>query len=115
MKIGTKIADFFRKDANWTRLGRGVVKGAKGVRAGTGTYLLNKVPIVHWLPAYSPQWITNDIISGLSAGLFLLPQALMYSSIGGLPIQQALLASWLPGLIYAIMGTSRGHKLHSHI
>lgn len=108
MGIGTKIADKFRKDANFTRLGYGVVRGAKGVRAGTGRYLSNKVPITQWIAAYSPKWILGDVIAGQSVGMLLLPQALMYSSIAGVPIQQALLASWLPGLIYAIMGTSRG-------
>jgi hypothetical protein len=111
MGIGTKIADTFRKDANWTRLGYGVVQGARGVRAGTGRYLSNKVPIVQWITGYSPKWIIADVIAGQSVGMFLLPQALMYATIAGVPIQQALLASWLPGLIYAIMGTSRGRDI----
>jgi sodium-independent sulfate anion transporter 11 len=108
MGIGTKIADTFRKDPNWTRLGYGIVLGAKGVRAGAGRYFSNKVPVVQWITAYSPKWILGDVIAGQSVGMLLLPQALMYSSIAGIPIQQALLASWIPGLIYAIMGTSRG-------
>lgn len=108
MGIGTKIADTFRKDANFTRLGYGVMLGAQGVRAGTGRYLSNKVPIVQWITGYSPKWILGDVIAGQSVGMLLLPQALIYSITAGVPIQQALLASWLPGIIYAIMGTSRG-------
>ncbi|KUJ17117.1 uncharacterized protein LY89DRAFT_72407 [Mollisia scopiformis] len=107
MGLGTKIADKFRKDANWVRLGRGVVLGARGIRAGTGRYLSNKVPIVQWIPAYVPKWLISDLIAGQSAGLLLIPQAMMYSVLAGVSIQQALLASWLPGIIYTFMGTSR--------
>jgi sodium-independent sulfate anion transporter 11 len=59
---------------------------------------------VQWIAGYSPKWILGDVIAGQSVGMLLLPQALMYTAIVGMPIQQALLASWLPGLIYAIMG-----------
>ncbi|KAF8853418.1 hypothetical protein BDZ45DRAFT_748628 [Acephala macrosclerotiorum] len=107
MGLGTKIADKFRKDANFTRLGRGTVLGARGIRAGTGRYLSNRVPIIQWIPAYVPKWLMFDLIAGRSVGLLLIPQAMMYSMLAGVSIQQALLASWLPGVIYTIMGTSR--------
>lgn len=107
MGIGTKFADTFRQDPNWTRLGRVATLGVRGVRAGAGRYFSNKIPIVQWIGGYSPKWLMGDIIAGQSAGMLLLPQALIYTAIGGVPVQQALLASWLPGFLYAIMGTSK--------
>jgi sodium-independent sulfate anion transporter 11 len=108
MGLGTKIADKFRKDANFSRVGKGVVLGARGIRAGTGRYLTNKIPIVQWIPAYVPKWLISDVIAGQSVGLLLIPQAAVYALLAGVSVQQALLASWLPGIIYTIMGTSRG-------
>ncbi len=108
MGFGAKIGNKLRNDPNFSRLRRGVVLGARGLRAGTGRYFSNKVPIVHWISAYNIRWIMDDALAGSSVGMLLIPQALIYSTIAGTPIQQALLASWLPGVIYAIMGTSRG-------
>ncbi|KAG4420218.1 hypothetical protein IFR04_006596 [Cadophora malorum] len=107
MGFGAKIGNKLRNDPNFSRLRRGVVLGARGLRAGTGRYFSNKVPIVHWISAYNIRWIMDDALAGSSVGMLLIPQALIYSTIAGTPIQQALLASWLPGVIYAIMGTSR--------
>lgn len=107
--IGTKLAAL-KQDENLTRLGAGIVMGARGFRAGTGRYLGNKVPVIQWIPAYVPQWMIGDMIAGSSVGMLLLPQAIMYTVVAGLPFQQALLASWLPGLVYAIMGTSKGRN-----
>ncbi|KAK0102865.1 hypothetical protein ONS95_000937 [Cadophora gregata] len=63
--------------------------------------------LVQWISAYNLRWIMDDALAGSSVGMLLIPQALIYATIAGAPIQQALLASWLPGVIYAIMGTSR--------
>jgi sodium-independent sulfate anion transporter 11 len=102
--IGQKI----RTDPNLSRAVSGIVRGAKGLPAGTGRYLLAKIPLARWLPNYSPLWIIDDVIAGLSVGALLVPQALIYSTLAGVPLKDGLLASWLPGLIYAVMGTSKG-------
>jgi sodium-independent sulfate anion transporter 11 len=111
MGLGTKIADVFRKDENFTRAGRGIAKGARGFGPGAARYLVAKVPIVQWLPSYSPRWLIADLIAGQSVGLLLVPQALMFAALAGVPMTQGLLAAWLPGVGYSIMGTSKG-SLH---
>lgn len=108
MGFSAKVGDKIRNDPNFPRLVRGIVLGAGGLRAGTGRYFSNKLPIVQWISVYNPRWIMDDALAGSSVGMLLLPQALVYSTIAGAPIQQAILASWLPGVIYALMGTSRG-------
>jgi hypothetical protein len=44
----------------------------------------------------------------MPTGLLLIPQALMFSTLAGVPMIEGLWAAWLPGLIYTIMGTSKG-------
>ena len=75
-----------------------------------GQYLIEKVPIVRWLPRYTPSWLVNDIVAGLTIGVLLVPQSLAYANIAKLPGAYGLLSSWLPMLIYAIIGTSKGNR-----
>lgn len=114
MGLRAKIGDKFRQlrqDENLTRAGRGIRKGARGFGPGAARYLFAKVPIVQWLPNYSPRWLIADLIAGQSVGLLLVPQALMFSSLAGIPMVDGLIASWVPGVIYAIMGTSKGSSI----
>jgi sodium-independent sulfate anion transporter 11 len=115
MGIGSKIANRFRQDENFSRARRGIAKGARGFGPGAVRYLIAKVPIVQWLPNYSPRWLIADLIAGQSVGLILIPQALMFSSFAGIPMTEGLVASWLPGVIYTIMGTSKGSVSHAAI
>ncbi|KAK2626327.1 hypothetical protein QTJ16_004589 [Diplocarpon rosae] len=107
MGAGGNFKSKMGSDPNIPRLGRGIVMGIRGVRAGAGKYFSDKLPVVQWISTYSPKWLVDDALAGVSVGLLMLPQALTYSGIAGVPIQHALLASWLPGLIYSVMGTSR--------
>ena len=97
-----------RSDENLTRARHGIVRGVRAVPSATGQYLIQKVPVVQWLPNYKPMWIFNDAGAGITVGVLLVPQALAYASLAGIPLQDGLLASWLPSAIYAIMGTSKG-------
>jgi hypothetical protein len=70
--FGNKIAKI-KHDPNLTRAVRGVKYASKELRGGTGKWMLNKVPIAQWLPAYMPKWLLGDIIAGISVGLLLVP------------------------------------------
>lgn len=64
MKFVQDVKESFATDANWRR---GAQLGKRGIRAlprATADYLLDKVPIVGWLPKYDYRWIINDIIAG---------------------------------------------------
>jgi sodium-independent sulfate anion transporter 11 len=92
-------------------LQRSVRYGAKAVRAApsvAGQYLLEKVPIVQWLPKYNPRWILNDVLAGITVGVLLIPQSLAYAKICTIPGEYGLMSSWLPNFLYFIMGTSKG-------
>ncbi|KAJ5088728.1 hypothetical protein N7456_012344 [Penicillium angulare] len=44
---------------------------------------------------------------GITIGILLVPQSLAYAKVANIPARYGLLSSWLPTLIYAIMGTSK--------
>jgi sodium-independent sulfate anion transporter 11 len=102
------IKEAVRTDENLIRARRGIIRGGKALPGATGRYLVQKVPVVQWIPNYMPKWIVNDAVAGLTVGVLLIPQALAYAALAGIPLQQGLLASWLPSAIYFIMGTSKG-------
>ncbi|XP_029417261.1 sodium-independent sulfate anion transporter isoform X4 [Nannospalax galili] len=51
--------------------------------------LQQRLPILAWLPNYSIQWLKMDFIAGLSVGLTVIPQALAYAEVAGLPPQDS--------------------------
>lgn len=108
MKLLDKAQSDVRNDVTWNRAARLGVKGAKALPSGTVQYLSDKVPIVGWLPKYNPRWIVNDLIAGLTLGLMLIPQGLSYAKIADIPVEYGLMSSWLPAVIYAFMGSTKG-------
>ena len=48
-----------------------------------------------------------DCVAGLVTGMVLIPQAVAFSQLAGLPPQVGLAASMLPMLVYALLGSSR--------
>jgi hypothetical protein len=97
-----------KNDVNLNRAGREIRRSAKAFPAATVRYVVGRMPILRWLPNYSPSWIINDAVAGITNGMLLIPQAIAFAFIAGIPIQDGLLASWLPPVIYTIMGTSKG-------
>lgn len=117
-KIGEKVAGLKHTivtDANLTRARRGIVRGAKALPSASGRYLVQKVPVVQWLPQYAPQWFVNDFIAGITVGIVLIPEALAFAFAAGLPLQSGTIATVLPPAIYFFMGTSKGTRFSFHM
>lgn len=108
MKVVNNVKNDLRTDVTWNRAGRLARNGARAFPSASKQYLLDKVPIVGWLPRYNPRWILNDVIAGTTVGLMLIPQALSYATLATIPVQYGLMSSWLPGAVYAFMGTTKG-------
>ncbi len=70
---------------------------------GIGKY----IPILGWLPNYQNAWLRLDLVAGLTAAAVIIPQAMAYATIAGLPVEVGLYTALTPMLIYALMGTSR--------
>lgn len=108
MKILESVKTDVQTDVTWNRVGHLASKAAASLPSASAQYLIDKVPIVGWLPRYSPRWIVNDVIAGLTLGLMMIPQALSYATLATIPVQYGLMSSWIPGALYAIMGTTKG-------
>ena len=48
-----------------------------------------------------------DIVAGLTAAAVVLPKAMAYASVAGLPVAVGLYTAFLPMVIYALLGSSR--------
>ena len=66
-----------------------------------------RVPVPDWIRAYRREWLKLDVVAGLTAAAVVIPKAMAYATIAGLPVQVGLYTALLPMLIYAMVGTSR--------
>jgi len=48
-----------------------------------------------------------DIVAGLTAAAVVLPKAMAYASVAGLPVAVGLYTAFVPMVIYALLGSSR--------
>lgn len=44
-----------------------------------------RVPVLKWLPNYTAQDFIADLIAGITVGITVIPQALAYATVAGLP------------------------------
>jgi high affinity sulfate transporter 1 len=65
------------------------------------------IPILDWLPHYPRGGLRADVIAGLTTAAVVVPKALAYAAIAGLPIEAGLYTAAIPAVIYAVFGTSR--------
>ncbi|NCF69594.1 MAG: sulfate permease [Chloroflexi bacterium] len=64
-------------------------------------------PILSWLPKYKTSWLSPDTIAALTVWALLVPEAMAYAGIAGMPPEYGLYAAPLALLGYAIFGTSK--------
>ncbi|MGF6770661.1 SulP family sulfate permease [Paraburkholderia sp. GAS199] len=60
-----------------------------------------------WIVHYDRAWAKPDLIAGCTAAAVVIPKALAYATVAGLPVQVGLYTAFVPMLIYAFTGTSR--------
>ncbi len=65
------------------------------------------LPVADWLFSYQKGWLRPDLIAGLTTAAVVIPKAMAYATIAGLPVQVGLYTALVPLAIYALMGTSR--------
>ena len=66
-----------------------------------------RLPVLEWLSGYRQEWIGPDVIAGLTVAAVVIPKAMAYATIAGLPVQVGLYTAFLPMVIYALVGSSR--------
>ncbi|MEX1295906.1 MAG: SulP family inorganic anion transporter [Candidatus Limnocylindrales bacterium] len=73
--------------------------------------LYRYVPITRWLPTYPRQWLGKDIVAGITSWAVMVPVALAYAELAGVPASVGLVTATAGLTAYAILGTSRHAKV----
>jgi SulP family sulfate permease len=60
-----------------------------------------------WARGYRRAWLGPDLVAGAVASCVVVPQAIAYASLAGLPVQLGLYAALVGMLVYALLGSSR--------
>ena len=55
----------------------------------------------------STQALRFDIVAGLTAAAVVLPKAMAYATVAGLPVAVGLYTAFIPMVVYALLGSSR--------
>lgn len=64
------------------------------------------LPFLRWFPPRVED-LRGDLVAGVSVALILIPQAMAYAALAGLPVVYGLYASFLPVMIASMWGASR--------
>ncbi|XP_050372390.1 sulfate transporter 3.1-like [Argentina anserina] len=63
--------------------------------------------ILEWAPRYKLSYLKSDLIAGITISSLAVPQGISYASLGGVPPIVGIYGSFVPPLVYAILGSSR--------
>lgn len=65
------------------------------------------IPTGTRFPSYRREWLRPDLIAGLTTAAVVIPKAMAYATLAGLPVEIGLCTALVPMLVYALLGTSR--------
>jgi high affinity sulfate transporter 1 len=65
------------------------------------------LPAAGWLARYERPWLRADVLAGLTTAAVVIPKAMAYATIAGLPVEVGLYTAFVPMAVYAALGTSR--------
>src|SRR5262249_4194536 len=83
------------------------IDASHGEKWDAASSLKSALPVLEWLRGYQKDWLRPDVIAGLTAAAVVIPKAMAYATIAGLPVQVGLYTAFLPMIIYVVLGTSR--------
>ncbi|KAL5214010.1 hypothetical protein ABZP36_003162 [Zizania latifolia] len=64
-------------------------------------------PILEWVPGYSFSLFKSDLVAGLTIASLAIPQGISYAKLASLPPIIGLYSSFVPPMVYAVLGSSR--------
>jgi high affinity sulfate transporter 1 len=76
-----------------------------------GKRLEKYIPLIGWLTTYQRAWLRDDLVSGVVVGAIMVPVAMAYAQMAGVPPQQGLYSAIIGMAVYAIFATSRHLKI----
>jgi SulP family sulfate permease len=65
------------------------------------------LPFLVWWPRVTPQTARRDAMAAVTGAVVVLPQAVAFATIAGLPPQYGLYAAMVPAVVAALWGSSR--------
>jgi len=85
------------------------VDGPHAVRTPTsdGAKVRALLPITEWLFACRREWLAPDVIAGATTAAVVIPMAMAYATVAGLPVEVGFYTVFAPMFVYALFGTSR--------
>ena len=83
------------------------IRVALGNPLSSESHRRHYLPISDWLIHYDRTWLRPDVIAGLTTAAVVIPKAMAYATIAGLPVQVGLYTALVPMAIYALTGSSR--------
>ena len=69
------------------------------------------IPIIGWVRSYQRAWLRDDLVSGVVVGAIMIPVAMAYAEMAGVPPQAGLYAAIAGMTAYALFATSRHLKI----
>jgi solute carrier family 26 (sodium-independent sulfate anion transporter), member 11 len=70
-------------------------------------YFFDLFPFLKWIHRYNLQWLTGDLIAGITIGAVVVPQGMAYAQLALVPVQYGLYSSFMGVLIYWFFATSK--------
>ena len=65
------------------------------------------VPAASWLARYERPWLRADVVAGLTTAAVVIPKAMAYATIAGLPVEIGLYTALVPMAVYAVARHAR--------
>jgi MFS superfamily sulfate permease-like transporter len=54
------------------------------------------LPFLGWLKTYPKAWLSSDVLAGLTTSAVIIPKAMAFAAIAGLPVETGLYAAFIP-------------------
>ena len=76
-----------------------------------GKRLEKYVPLIGWITSYQRAWLRDDLVSGVVVGAIMVPVAMAYAQMAGVPPQAGLYSAIIGMALYAVFATSHHLKI----
>lgn len=73
----------------------------------TPPWLTRVIPGIGWIRGYQRAWVWSDLLAGVTVAAVIVPIAMAYGQLSGLPAVVGIYASLLPLVMYPLFGSSR--------
>src|SRR5690606_34484735 len=90
----------------WSTSSPDVPDTTRAPRPASPTGIARFLPILHWGRHYRRPTLRGDLTAGLTVAVMLVPQAMAYAELAGMPPVTGLYAAIVAIVAYALLGTS---------